>query len=135
MNNSDDTHRTDSAKGRNGRWVLLVDDNASFRAELGALLEREGWRVTLCPDGPAAIQSAVKREYDLALVDFSIPAIRGAVVAETVRALNPRACIIGISFQDRREEFLTAGADAFLLKPFAMEDVVRTHERKGGSIS
>jgi len=114
------------------RWILVVDDNEQLRKELGRLLELEGWKVTLCPDGPLAVQSAVKRDYDVALIDFSIPGIRGAVVAETIRALNPRACIIGISFQDRREEFLTAGADAFLLKPFDLEEVLTIVARKNG---
>ncbi len=108
------------------RWILVVEDNAELRLEIGALLEREGWQVTLCPDGPAAIQSAVKRDYDVALIDFSIPGIRGAVVAETIRVLNPRARIIGTSFQDRKQEFLSAGADLFLLKPFDLEKIFGT---------
>jgi CheY-like chemotaxis protein len=120
--------------GRRDRRVLGVDDNEPLRLELGRQLEREGWLVTLCPDGPTAVQSAVKWDYDIALIDFTIPGIRGAVVAETIRALNPRACIIGISFQDRRQEFLAAGADAFLLKPFDIEEVVRTRERKNKPI-
>jgi CheY-like chemotaxis protein len=101
--------------------------------ELGELLKRDGWFVTLCPDGPSAIQSATTCYYDVALIDFTIPGIRGAVVAETIRSLNPRSCIIGISFQDRSREFLAAGADGFLLKPFEVRDVHRILERANGS--
>ncbi len=120
--------------GHQKQWILVVEDNEELRLEIGALLEREGWQVTLCPDGPAAIQSAVKRDYDVALIDFSIPGIRGAVVAETIRVLNPQARIIGTSFQDRRQEFLAAGADAFLLKPFDLEKMIGTRGGEQGPI-
>ncbi len=120
--------------GREKQWILVVEDNEELRLEMGAQLEREGWQVTLCPDGPSAIHSAVKRDYNVALIDFSIPGIRGAVVAETIRVLNPKARIIGTSFQDRRQEFLAAGADAFLLKPFDLEKMMGTRGRDQGPV-
>ncbi len=116
--------------GRNEQSILVVDDSSALRAAFSDILKRKGWQVTLCPDGPSAIRSAVAREYAVALIEFSVPGIRGAVVAETIRMLNPQACIIGMSFHDRKKEFLTAGADAFLLKPFDLEAVISTRERK-----
>ena len=130
----DSTQRTCHYREKeDGRAALVVEDNAPLRVELGELLEREGWFVTLCPDGPSAIQSAVTCHYDVALIDYTIPGIRGAVVAETIRVLNPRTCIIGISLQDRSAEFLAAGADGFLLKPFEVRDVDRILEQAHGS--
>ena len=129
---SGSTERRDDAAGKeDGRSALVVEDNAPLRVELGELLKREGWFVTLCPDGPSAIQRAVACHYDVALIDYTIPGIRGAVVAETIRVLNPRTCIIGISLQDRSAEFLAAGADGFLLKPFEVRDVDRILETAG----
>ena len=107
------------------RSILVIDDNAPLRTELGAMLENGGWRVTLCEDGSSAIRSVTVASYDAVLVDFSLPDIRGHVVTEMIRMIIPQACIIGISVRDRKEEFLSAGADAFLLKPFDVGEVNR----------
>lgn len=113
------------------RSILVIDDNAPLRTELGTLLENGGWCVTLCEDGSTAIRSVTARSYDAVLIDFSLPDIRGHVVTEMLRMIIPRACIIGISFRDRKEEFLAAGADAFLLKPFDIGEVNRIAEMSG----
>ena len=105
--------------------IIVVDDNAPLLAALGTILESGGWSVTLCADGSSAIQNVMARSYDAVLIEFSLPDIRGHVVTETLRMIMPRAYIIGMSFQDRQEEFLAAGADSFLLKPFDTGEVNR----------
>jgi DNA-binding response OmpR family regulator len=107
------------------RSIIVIDDNASLRTELGRMLEDGGWKVVLCEDGSSAIRSVTAGSYDAVLVDFSLPDIRGHVVTETLRMIMPRACIIGMSFQDREKEFLAAGADSFFLKPFDIGEVNR----------
>jgi len=105
--------------------IIVIDDNAPLLTELGSMLERGGWSVTLCEDGSSAIRSVMSRSYEAVLVDFSLPDIRGHVITETIRTIMPRACIIGMSFLDRENEFLTAGADTFFLKPFDIDEVNR----------
>lgn len=121
-----------TTKQQQERSIIVIEDNAPLRTEIGKMLENGGWWVKLCPDGSSAIQSLTYGFYDAALVDFNLPDIRGHVVTELIRTFMPRACIIGISFRDREEEFLAAGADAFLLKPFDIDDVNRI-ARMGGS--
>ena len=101
-----------------GQSILVIDDNVLLLRAIGEMLELEGWNVTLCTGGPMAIQQASHQSFDTILIDFNMPGIRGHMVAETLRALLPAARIIGTSFQDHAKEFLAAGADGFLLKPF-----------------
>ncbi len=110
---------------------MVVDDNALLREALGEMLQMEGWHVTLCPDGPTALQNVGQRAFDVILVDFRLPAIRGHVVAESLRKFVPHACIIGISVDDRREDFLRSGANGFLLKPFRTTDLAKMVEELG----
>ena len=105
--------------------IIVIDDNAPLLAELGSMFERGGWSVTLCGDGSSAIRNVMSRPYEAVLIDFSLPDIRGHVITETLRTIMPRACIIGMSFLDREEEFLAAGADTFFLKPFDVGEVNR----------
>jgi DNA-binding response OmpR family regulator len=112
-------------KQQQARSIMVVDDNDPLRMEFGRLLESGGWSVTLCEDGSSAIRKVMAGSYDAVLIDFSLPDIRGHVVTETLRMIMPRACIIGMSFRDREEEFLTAGADTFFLKPFDIGEVDR----------
>lgn len=107
------------------KTIIVVDDNAPLLAELGSMLENSGWSVMLCGDGSSAIRNVMSRSYEAVLIDFSLPDIRGHVVTETLRTIMPRACIIGMSFRDREEEFLAAGADTFFLKPFDIAEVTR----------
>lgn len=108
---------------KNRKSILVVDDSAPVRTALGELLEQGGWWVTLCSDGASAIKSATNTTFDAALVDFNLQGSRGSDVIESLRELLPGACIIGISFHDRKEEFKVAGADGFLMKPFETEEV------------
>jgi CheY-like chemotaxis protein len=124
-------HCDASGRFRSGRSILVLEDNVLLSKTIGELLELEGWKVTLCPDGPAAIQVAVQGCFDVVLIDFAVPGIRGHIVTETLRLLLPHARIIGTSFQDRTKEFLAAGADGFLLKPFDVSEVRRIADREG----
>jgi DNA-binding response OmpR family regulator len=107
------------------KTIIVIDDNAPLLRELGSMLERGGWSVTLCGDGSSAIRSVMSRSFEAVLIDFSLPDIRGHVITETIRTIMPRACIIGMSFLDREYEFLAAGADTFFLKPFDIDEVDR----------
>jgi CheY-like chemotaxis protein len=108
-----------------GRKVLVVDDNSQIRAVISVVLEREGCRVTQCSDGMSAVTAAKEDVYDAILIDYSMPGPNGAVVTEMLRPHAPRMNIIGISLDDRSNEFLAAGADAFLTKPFDTDEMLR----------
>jgi two-component system alkaline phosphatase synthesis response regulator PhoP len=107
------------------RTILLVEDSAVLRETLRYLLEDSGFCVIACSDGPSAIEQAHNRVIDVMLVDFRMPGLNGLDVVKIVRERRPRVCIIGMSLEDRENVFLAAGADAFLMKPFDIEELVR----------
>lgn len=105
--------------------VLLIDDNAIVRAALGEMLELEGWKVTYCHDGRSAAKQSFVQSFDAMLVDFSMPGLDGPDAVTILRPAHPHTCIIGMSMEDRSDEFLAAGADAFLMKPFGSTEILR----------
>jgi CheY-like chemotaxis protein len=107
------------------RTILLVEDNAVLRKTLRSILEASGFCVIACNDGQSAIEQARHLVIDMMLVDFRMPGLNGLDVVKIMRERHPRACIIGMSLECRENSFLAAGADAFLMKPFDIEDVVR----------
>jgi two-component system response regulator QseB len=105
--------------------ILLIDDNAIVRAAIGEMLEEEGWRVTYCTDGKSAVETSCKSSFDAILVDFGMPGLNGLDVVTILRPAHRDALIIGMSLDDRCDEFLAAGADAFLIKPFHIDELLR----------
>ncbi|MDA8099610.1 MAG: response regulator [Nitrospiraceae bacterium] len=104
--------------------ILLVDDNEDLRIALSAFLQRCGYEVTSCTCGEEALASARVRKYCAVISDYEMPGISGAELAKMFRCLHPDVLFIGISCIDCRAEFLTAGADGFLRKPFDFPDLL-----------
>jgi len=107
------------------REILLVEDNTLLRETLQSVLEAAAFRVIACHDGESAIEQARDRDIDVLLVDFRMPGLNGVDVTKIVRERHPSACIIGMSLENREKNFLAAGADAFLMKPFDTEELIR----------
>lgn len=107
------------------RRVLVVDDNALVGSIISALLEREGCRVKLCPEGMSALASASDETFDDILVDYSMPEMNGAAVTLMLRQSHPSANIVGMSLVDRSREFIAAGADKFIKKPFSIDELMK----------
>jgi CheY-like chemotaxis protein len=96
-----------------------------MRAAIGVMPERRGYRVTQCSDGMSAVAAAKEGVFDAILIDYSMPGINGASVTETLRERHFRVNIIGMSLDDRTNEYLAAGADGFLTKPFDVDEMLR----------
>lgn len=122
--------------------VLFVDDDLLlrrlFRRSVQKIMPR--WDVDEASSGEAAISMAVARHYDIIFVDqYMSSASKQLTGTETVRALRsrgvdrPRLC--GLSANDVESQFLDAGADAFMIKPFPCgtdaltEELVRIYFR------
>ena len=104
--------------------VLVVDDNSFARAAISALLEQEGCRVTQCPDGATALTAVEEGTFDAILIDYTMPDLNGAVVTVMLRQRHLRLNIIGMSMDERSHDFINAGADAFLMKPLDIVDLL-----------
>src|SRR5438093_9696772 len=74
--------------------ILLVDDEASIRLTLGALLERTSYDVTSADGGEQAVQLLERQAFDLLLTDLKMPGIDGMQVVEAARQRQPDVAII-----------------------------------------
>jgi DNA-binding response OmpR family regulator len=105
--------------------VLVVEDAPQLRELLCEELAFAGFDVRGCKNGAAALAASEKKAFQTIIADYSMPDMNGADVAKRLRERFPAAIIIGISLNDRKRAFLTAGADFFLQKPFAYNELLQ----------
>ena len=101
--------------------VLVVDDDALFRAALVRYLEGEGFAVVAEGDPGAALERLEQRPFDLVVTDLRMPGMDGIAFVRRVRALDPEAvCIVvtGFGSPERSIEALEAGAFWFIEKSY-----------------
>jgi len=104
-----------------GGSVLVVDDDALFRAALVRYLEGEGFSVVAEGDPGAAIERLEQRPFDLVVTDLRMPGMDGIAFVRRVRAIDPEAvCIVvtGFGSPERSIEALDAGAFWFIEKSY-----------------
>ena len=118
--------RSDRGKEMDGkRTVLFIDDAALLRKTLCDLLQADGFQVCGCRDGAAALDAAEKGDFHFIITDYRMPNMNGADVTRCLRSRYPASVIIGVSWEDMQKDFLAAGADAFLQKPFEYDELVK----------
>jgi len=101
--------------------VLVVDDDALFRAALVRYLEGESYAVVAEGDPAAALERVEQRSFDLVLTDLKMPGMDGISFVRRVRALAPDAvCIVvtGFGTPEHSIEALAAGAFWFIEKSY-----------------
>ena len=106
--------------------VLVVEDEAKVARFLRQALEEEGHAVDLAGDGAEAEQRAHLTLYDLILLDVQLPRTDGLVVAANLRRRGVLAPILMLTSRDSTQDVvrgLDAGADDYLTKPFALEEL------------
>jgi len=101
--------------------ILIIDDSATFRAELGAALEAAKYAVVMATDGEEGLRIADNIRPTAILVDSVMPGIDGGTVIRRIRldaALRATPCVLLTASEDRGAELraLEAGADAFVRK-------------------
>jgi DNA-binding response OmpR family regulator len=109
-----------------GPVVLLVDDDAAIRRALGAGLELEGFRVVRASGGRAALAAAEAIAPAVILLDLAMPDLDGLEVLRRLRADGDDVPVCVLSARDEvddRVRGLQAGADDYVVKPFALEEV------------
>ena len=119
--------------------VLVVDDEPNIRLSLEFLMRKAGFRVRSAADGAEALAAIGEAPPDLVLLDVTMPEMSGYEVCEAVRA-NPEwsgVRILMLTARGRdieREKGLAMGADDYVTKPFATQDVLaRVRALLGGS--
>lgn len=106
--------------------VLVVDDDAVFRKELGELLSDDGHDVAEAASVPKAVERLEHDEMDVVLTDLKMPRHGGLELLATVRRRWPRTAVIvvtGYASVETAVEALKLGAMDYLRKPFRLEAV------------
>ena len=111
--------------------VLLVDDEASVRLVVKQTLESFQYRVITAPDGATAISLYKERraEISLVLTDMMMPGMDGADTIAALKLIDPAVRVVaasGLMTDERMLRATSAGAVAFLRKPFSAETMLRT---------
>src|SRR5215207_10072714 len=117
--------------------VLVVEDHPSMARSLANGLREEGYAVDLAMDGEEAEHLAQVNPYDAVVLDLMLPKVDGWTVLKTIRrhrADMPVLCLTARDAVEDRVKGLDLGADDYLVKPFAFEELlarVRTILRRG----
>ncbi len=121
---------SDAAEGKLssvGERVLVVDDDPPLRRMLQRTLVAEGFEVTLAPDGGAALVAAERAAPDVIVLDVAMPALDGLAVCRRLRGKGLPTPILMLTARDAvpdRVAGLEAGADDYLVKPFAVQELI-----------
>jgi two-component system KDP operon response regulator KdpE len=106
--------------------VLVVDDEPQIRRALRTSLEAHGYEVRTASNGAEAVEAAAEAAPDLVFLDLGLPDLDGTQVIERVRSFSDVPMIV-VSVRDRQTdkvEALDAGADDYVTKPFAVEELL-----------
>ncbi len=107
--------------------VLVVDDEPALRDSLARALIAEGYEVETAPDGLAALERLRAHEPDAVVLDVLMPGYDGLEVARRLRASGSRVPVLMLTARDAvddRVAGLDAGADDYVVKPFALEELL-----------
>jgi two-component system response regulator MprA len=110
-----------------GARVLLAEDDRSVREALSRALELEGHNVEAVSDGGAALDTLHARRPDVVILDWMMPVLDGLSACRAIRAEGDRVPVLILTARgDVRDRVagLDAGADDYLPKPFALDELL-----------
>ncbi len=110
-----------------GERILVIEDERAIANMLRRSLGLEGYTVVLADNGRAALDAVRDRSPDLVLLDLMLPDMDGLEVARRLRAAGEIAPILMLTARDAvvdRVKGLDAGADDYLVKPFALDELL-----------
>lgn len=115
----------------NPALLLIVDDEGGIRKLVSNILQQNGYRILVAKDGVEALNKAQREHPAVVLLDFIMPGMDGLDVCRNLKQGHATSqikviMVTVITGPDIRQRALAAGADGFLSKPFAMEDLLET---------
>jgi two-component system, OmpR family, response regulator MprA len=117
--------------------ILIAEDDRRVRESLDRALRLEGYSVVTVSDGAAALEAHDRDQPDLMLLDVSMPNVDGLTVCRMIRSRGHDTPVLMLTARHEvpdRVAGLDAGADDYLVKPFALEELlarVRARLRSG----
>jgi len=105
--------------------ILVIEDEEKISGIVKSYLEREGYQVTIAPDGRSAL-AQIKQRFDLVILDLMLPDIDGEAICSSIRKISdmPIIMLTAKSSEDDRIKGLGIGADDYVIKPFSAKELV-----------
>ena len=107
--------------------LLIIEDELPMRTALCETLASEGYRVRSAADGETGLERALAGEHDLILLDVMMPKLDGYALCQELRRRGRKTPVLMLTAKglvDDRVSGLDAGADDYLVKPFAMRELL-----------
>ncbi|HIS30147.1 MAG TPA: response regulator transcription factor [Candidatus Limivivens intestinipullorum] len=107
--------------------ILIAEDEPDLRSVIAKTLEKNHYSVDACPDGQEALDFLEMAEYDAVVLDIMMPKTDGLTVLKTMRRQGKHTPVILLTARDSIQDRVTgldAGADDYLVKPFAMDELL-----------
>jgi DNA-binding response OmpR family regulator len=108
--------------------ILVIEDHLALRMSMAAMLESHGHRADFAADGRTGLQLALAEPPDVVILDLTLPGMDGLHVCESLRAQADRHIpVLMLTARDTLDDKLKgfdAGADDYLVKPFAAEELL-----------
>ena len=107
--------------------VLVVDDSERLRRSIGTALRKSGYAVDTAANGEDGLHLAESTDYDVLVLDVMLPKIDGLSMLARLRPQKPAIHVLMLTAKDAvsdRVRGLQAGADDYLVKPFALEELL-----------
>lgn len=107
--------------------ILIVEDDKELSEAMSHQLEKEGYEIDSCYSGDEAIYHVSKNIHDIIILDRMLPEMDGRTITEKIRKQGVTIPIIMVTALNGiydRIDGLDAGADDYLVKPFAMEELL-----------
>jgi len=125
--------------------VLIVEDERRMATYIGRALTEESFAVDIATDGPKGLEMARTYEYDAIVLDLMLPHLDGLSVCRSLRSDGQKTPVLMLSARDMVEDRvrgLDAGADDYLVKPFAIVELTarlralqRRHQAAGPGVT
>jgi two-component system, sensor histidine kinase and response regulator len=122
--------------------ILLAEDLPANQKLMARILQRRGHTVEVADNGVEALELARSGNFDLAILDVQMPMMDGVQVTEAIRAAEegshahlPIIAMTGHTLREDRDHYLQAGMDAYLAKPFDMQQFVEIVDQFGRQAS
>ena len=120
--------------------ILVVEDEPKVASFIRRALEEESYAVDVCSDGQKGLDWAQSVDYDLIILDLMLPGIPGLELLKQLRRNGVKIPVVILTARsevDQRVKGLDAGADDYLTKPFAIEELLartRSLFRRAGGV-
>jgi DNA-binding response OmpR family regulator len=107
--------------------LLLAEDDRNLGNILKNYLDAKGYITTLCLNGQEAVDSFLRKEFDICILDIMMPVKDGFTAAAEIRSSNKKVPILFLTAKALQEDKLKGfeiGADDYITKPFSMEELL-----------